>query len=69
MPAPIGVPEGLRFPGTGEGLLIEGVGDYLAQGMRHCPVLQHPLNVEVELTLDTLTYGILISAWRFLRSA
>ena len=39
MPAPLGVLEDLRLAGPGESLLIEGVGDHFAQGMRYCPVL------------------------------
>ena len=50
VPAVIDVPEDLRFRRPGEGLLVEGVGDHLAQGVRYRPVLQHPLDVEVELS-------------------
>jgi hypothetical protein len=38
VPAALGVPEDLRLPRPGERLLVEGVGDHLAQRVRHCPV-------------------------------
>jgi hypothetical protein len=50
VPAALGGPEDLRIPRLGERLLVEGVGDYLAQRVRHRPVFQHPLDIEVELT-------------------
>ena len=58
VPAVLGVPEDLRFRRPGERLLVEGVGDHLAQGVRYRPVLQHPLDVEVKLSRHTHLTGM-----------
>src|SRR6266851_2435385 len=50
MPAPLAVLEDLRLSGPGERLLVESVRDHLAKRVRHGPVLQHALDVEIELT-------------------
>src|SRR6266511_2600082 len=34
--------------GVGQDLLVKGVGDDLADGVRDRPVLEHPLDVEIE---------------------
>jgi hypothetical protein len=67
VPAALGVPEDLRLAGPGERLLVEGVGDHFAQGVRHRPVLQHSLDVEVELTHHAHPFGGAIAAVRSAR--
>ena len=64
VPAVIDVPEDLRFRRPGEGLLVEGVGDHLAQGVRHRPILQHRLDVEVELSGHAHPFAGAIAAAR-----
>ena len=65
VPAGRGIPEDLRLLRTGERLLVEGVGDHLAQRVRYCPVFQHPLDIEVELTCaQRLFQFLLISGQR-----
>jgi hypothetical protein len=41
--------EDLRLRRPGKGLLVERVGDDLAQSVRDGPVFQHPLDVEIKL--------------------
>jgi hypothetical protein len=39
----------LRFSRRGQHRLVECIGDQLPDGMRHSPVLEHALDVQVEL--------------------
>lgn len=45
-----------RFDGPGESVLVEGVGDDLADREGHRPVLQHPLDVQVEELFGTVVH-------------